>query len=195
MTELSELWTQAWQQLLGKARHELRGALNGVAVNLEVVRSRVSAGKTDREALQPFVDAVSDQFQDVTARTQAVMFLAGLKVDGADDVAKTLGHLAQLLVSAARADGTSLVVEGYDRSAPTSASPAAIRLALATGLMALIKEGGGICRLTHGREPVVRFSHQSASACSLGPEVTHTVRGHRIRIQESDGELTLVFPN
>lgn len=50
--------------LLKRAGHELRNAQNAAAVNLEVVRSRISAGKTDRDALQSFADNAAQGLED-----------------------------------------------------------------------------------------------------------------------------------
>ena len=181
---------------MDRSAHELKGALNGIALNLEVLRSRIASGKLDQKALEPFAEAGYREFDTATVLTEAVMFLGrGHRGEGPADVAVTLKHLAALLVPAARADGVELQVTGFDVPVPTTAAPDAVRAALAQGLLALIKEGGGSCRLEPGSDAVVRFSHQSASACSLGPVVTSTIAADGIRTQESDGALTLVFPS
>ena len=195
MTELDGLWAETYRELLNRSAHELKGALNGIALNLEVLRSRIDAGKLEQRALGPFAEAAYREFETATARAEALMAL-GREHRGQSppDVAMTLKQLATLLVPAAKAEQVELAVEGYDVSAPTSAAPEAVRLALARGLLALIKEGGGKCMLEAGADAVVRFSHQSASACSLGPVVTSTIAADGIRTTESDGALTLVFP-
>jgi hypothetical protein len=198
VTDAAGLWADAYQQVILRAAHELTGALNGVALNLEVIRSRADASKGDAKSLSSFAEAAYKEFDSVTEQTAAVLFLSRPhRGGGAPDVALTLRHLARLLVPAAKADGQILTVEGTDASAPTAAPPASLRLALATGLLGLIKEGepgGGTCSLKGGLEPVVRFSHQSARACSLGPVVTKIIAADGIRVQEEGGELTLVFP-
>lgn len=183
----------------------MKGALNGIALNLEVLRSRVASGKLEQQSLAPFAEAAYKEFEIATERTEAVLFL-GREHRGDDpaDVAMTLRQLATLLVPAAKAEGVELTVDGLDDPVPTSASADAVRLALGQGLLALIKEGGGMCRLTtderadataaNNPAAVVRFSHQSATACSLGPVVTSTIAADGIRTNDSDGTLTLVFP-
>jgi signal transduction histidine kinase len=189
-----ELWLGVLQQVAGLSAHEIKGALNGVALSLEVVRSRTAGGKKGDVA--DFATSAADHLELVTARVEALLYLTReANPPAPSDLGIILRHLAALLEPAAKADGGSLSVEGLKESALTSAPVAASRLALAAGLLALIKEGGtGGCRLTGGAEPVVRFSHQSATACSLGPEVTQTIAADGIRVQESDGALTLVFP-
>jgi hypothetical protein len=196
VTDLDGLWSATFRELAQFTRHDFRGALNGVEVNLEVVRSRMAAGKTDHESLAPFLDAATQQMQHVTERGEGMYFLVRVQLgDAAPDVAVALKHLAAMTVPAAKGKGVQLEVSGYEGSVATSAQPKAIALALASGLLALIKEGGGgRCTLERGSETVVRFSHQSATACSLGPEVTATIAADGIRVQDTDGVLTLVFP-
>lgn len=201
-----QLWLDVLQQVAGRSAHEIKGALNGVALSLEVVRSRTAGGRKGDVA--DFAVAAADHLELLTARVEALMYLArDQKPPAPSDVGIILRHLAALLEPAAKADGGALTVEGLGaaESALTSAPALSARLALATGLLALIKEGGaGSCKLEtvnepvtgafKGAGPVVRFSHQSARACSLGPVVTSTIAADGIRAQEKDGELTLVFP-
>jgi signal transduction histidine kinase len=195
VTDADALWAEAYKDLIRLAAHEIKGALNGIALNLEVLRSRIDAAKTDKQSLAPFAEAAYQEFETLSARTEAHLFLARPhRGTEPADVAVTLKHMATMLVPAARSDGVVLEVGGYDVSVPTSAPASAVRVGLATGLLTLIKEGGGRCRLEPGAGAVVRFSHQSATACSLGPVVTSTIAAEGIRVQEDDGELTLVFP-
>jgi hypothetical protein len=98
-------------------------------------------------------------------------------------------------VPAAKSDGGTLVVDGVERAAPTSAPAMAVRLALAAPFLSLIKEGGkGRCRLESGGETVVRFSHESAGACSIDPAVAETLAEHEIQNKRSGSDLLLIFP-
>lgn len=51
---------------LRQVAHEVRNALNGVAVNLEVARGRAQRS-TDVAQLTPFLDTASQQLESVTA--------------------------------------------------------------------------------------------------------------------------------
>ncbi len=191
-----ELWLDVLQQVAGRSAHEVKGALNGVSLSLEVVRTRTAAGKTADVA--DFASSAADHLEMVTSRVEALLYLAREPNPPAPaDVNVILRHLTALLQPAAASDGGSLTVEGLGESALTSASTAATRLALGAGMLAHIKEGAAAsCRLKGGVEPVVRFSHQSASAPtgSLGSMVKKIVAADGIRVTESDGELTLAFP-
>lgn len=78
-------------ELLGiisrRASHEVRNALNGVAVNIEVVRSRLSRPAPDLVELKTFADRASQES------------------DGAAALTNGLADLARLLARAAAASG------------------------------------------------------------------------------------------
>lgn len=63
------------RRLLKRAGHELRNAQNAAAVNLEVVRSRVAAGKTSTEALQSFADNAAKGLDDSARLGEALVTL------------------------------------------------------------------------------------------------------------------------
>ena len=200
MTELEALWLRALQQVVDKAAHEIRDSLNGLSLNVEVVRSR-SQKEGAATALSPFATAASSQLETLTERTESLLFLARPPRKGSrTDVALTLRHLATLLVPAAKADGGALLVGGYDRQAPTTAPSSGVRLALAAGLLNVMEKGGsGSCSLETGPDAVVRFSHESAGTCNLDSAIAASLAEQNIVIQTGDraaksGDLLIVFP-
>ena len=193
---VTALWDATFREFAASTRHDFRGALNGVEVNLEVIRSRTAAGKTDHQALAPFLEAASDQLQQVTARGEAMHFLVRVQLgDAPQDVALTLKHLTTLMLPTAKSDGVDLTVAGYEGSVPTSAPAKAVALALASAFLAYIKEGGEV-RVSLEKEPetVVRFSHESAGAVNLDPEVTAALLSHGIKARRSPQDLQILFP-
>ncbi len=72
MTDAS---ADALRLLLRRAGHELRNAQNAAAVNLEVVRSRVAAGKTNVESLQSFADNAAAGLEESAKLAQALVAL------------------------------------------------------------------------------------------------------------------------
>jgi hypothetical protein len=197
-SELEGLWLATLQEVVQQAAHEVKDALNGVSLNLEVIRSRSQRGDSGG-GLASFAVAASEQLELLSARAEALLFLARppRPANGPVDVAVTLKHLAALLVPAAKADGRSLAVDGYEIPAVTAASAVATRLALANGLLCLTREGGeGRCSLEFDGETVVRFSHESADTCSLDAAVAAAISGENqgIRHERSGSDLILVFP-
>lgn len=197
MTDLDTLWLATLQEIVGRAAHELKDALNGVHLNLEALRSRSGRPGATMTDIAGFATSAGDQMESLSARTESLLFLTRSHgaASGPADVAVILKHLATLLVPATRADGGTLAVEGYQRLAPTAAPAQATRLALAVALLGLTKEGGtSRCRLEEGAEPVVRFSHESAATWSFDPAVARAVAKHQIRTERSGPDLLIVFP-
>ena len=189
--DIDTLWLRSLEEVVNRAAHELKDSLNGVSLNVEVVRSRAGAG---REGLEAFAASAAEQLELLTVRAEALLFLARPPREPAD-VAVALRHLAALLIPAAKADGKRLSVDGYGRSAPTSAPAQHTRLALAAGLLTLLNKGSsGRCLLEKTDETVVRFSHESAGACTLEPAVAAAIQERQIRIEHAGPELLLRFP-
>ncbi|HJQ19499.1 MAG TPA: hypothetical protein VJ867_04050 [Gemmatimonadaceae bacterium] len=193
--DLDTLWLHTLEEVVNRAAHEVKDSLNGVSLNVEVVRVRARPGvNTDGGGLAAFATAAAEQLELLTVRAEALLFLSRPPREPAD-VGLALRHLAALLIPAAKADGKRLVVDGYGRSAPTSASAQATRLALGAGLLAVLQgDHSGRCQLEQNGEIVVRFSHESAGACSLDPAVSAAIQQHDIRSDLSNGELRLRFP-
>ncbi|MEX2177682.1 MAG: hypothetical protein WD801_03160 [Gemmatimonadaceae bacterium] len=195
---LDRLWLAVLQEIVDMAAHELKDVLNGVSLNLEVVRSRSgTAAGMEGGRVAPFAVAAADQLAVLTDRVEALLFL-GRPARNPADVALALRHLAALLVPATRSDGCSLAVTGYGAATPTSVRAQAVRLALGSSMLVLTKRGGnGLCGLSaagSGSATVVRFSHESAAALDLDPEIAAAIVADDIHVQRSDGDLLLEFP-
>ena len=54
MASVDELWLAVLQRLCDATAHDLKGALNGVALNVEVLRSRTGRSSTDAATLHQF---------------------------------------------------------------------------------------------------------------------------------------------
>src|SRR5207253_10440004 len=67
---------QAIREIIRRAGHEIRNALNGVAVNVEVVRSRSGvATETSRRELTPFAERAMIQVGEASALTDGLVAL------------------------------------------------------------------------------------------------------------------------
>jgi signal transduction histidine kinase len=67
---------EAVREILRRAGHELRNALNGVAVNVEVVRSRADREGSPKE-LASFAERASAQVGEASALTDGLLALVG----------------------------------------------------------------------------------------------------------------------
>src|SRR4051812_21248311 len=61
------LWADTLQSLANVVAHDLRNALNAVAVNLEVVRSRSARG-AEASAIAPFAATAANNFETAPQR-------------------------------------------------------------------------------------------------------------------------------
>ena len=192
---IAALWLNTLHEIMDRSAHEVKDSLNGVSLNLEVIRSRSSRAGTAAKDIASFAEAASGQFETLTARVEAMLALARPPRAGSADLAQSLKLLSTLLVPAARADGRTLTVDGYEQSVPTGAPALAVRLALASGMLSLVKGSkSGRCTLQSGLEPVVRFSHESAVTCSLDSAVAEALAGCNINTRRSDHDLLIEFP-
>ena len=194
MIDVDRLWLRTLEEVVNRAAHEVKDSLNGVSLNLEVIRSRSSGPVANGQSFATFATSASEQLEQLSARTEAVLFLARPAREPAD-VALTLKHLASLFVPTAKSEGGSLTVDGYERSTPTGASGQATRLALAAGLLMLTRGAeDSRCHLDSNGGTVVRFSHESADACSLDSAVAKAIAEHSISSVRSGSDLILRFP-
>ncbi|HEX5830625.1 MAG TPA: hypothetical protein VFY16_06575 [Gemmatimonadaceae bacterium] len=125
--EVGPLWLATLQELGERVAHELRNALNGAAVNLEVVRSRV--GVADAARVTPFVELAADQLAQV-ARLNDALLWAVRPAPAPADVAVAAERLVVLCAPIARAGGGGLELEPIDHPGLTSAPPELVRLLL-----------------------------------------------------------------
>jgi signal transduction histidine kinase len=81
------------REILRRAGHELRNALSGVAVNVEVVRSRAAVAGGSGE-IHSFAERASSQISEASALADGLLALtrALLVSLGAADGKKTAGH-------------------------------------------------------------------------------------------------------
>ncbi len=195
--EVEVLWLDALQQVAGRAAHEIKGALNGVCVNLEVVRSRAAnpAGGP-ASGLTRFAEAAAGQLEELVAMNEALLALTRRPRDVVD-VAATAGHLMTLLAPAARSEGGSLAVVGLPSNGggATSAPATAVRLVLATALLrALDKRAVATCRVDVADGMVIRLECADGSTIDIDPRVVQAANDAGIQVENNDGGLSVAFP-
>src|SRR5690349_11367443 len=95
LADAGVLWRVELQRALGRATHDVKDALNGVSVNLEVVRSRASRADAPVSSVAPFAEAAAQQLERLTALLDAVLAL-GRSERGPAEVGVTLRRVAAL---------------------------------------------------------------------------------------------------
>lgn len=189
------LWLETLQQLTARAAHELKGALNGVSVNLEVVRGRSAQADQPASAVERFAVAAATQLDVVIEMNEALLALARRPRDPAD-VTAAVRQVAGLLgpvASAARAE--LAVTSSVDGLASSSRAPAVVvRTVLARSVMALMDAGGGRVQLGSSDAGTIVELVGSQEAVVLDPRVAALAADAGIGIRAAGAALTLTFP-
>jgi signal transduction histidine kinase len=195
VARVEHLWLAALRRLAAGVGHEMRNALNGVAVNLEVVRSRSARDGMPATSLAQYASTASDQLESVIAIAEALVAL-----NRAPQRPVVAGRVADQLLSLIRpplvAVGGSarLIVEGEGKS---DVSAEAARLVLAGAL-----EAGATAAAEHKSEllcivrPVNGVEVEVTAGqgpLSLGDEIRHIAIENGIDVRANDG-ITLTFP-
>jgi len=193
------LWLAALQRALDRAAHDVKDALNGVSVNLEVVRSRAGRADAAASAVAPFADAAAHQLERLTALLDAVLAL-GRRERGPVDVGITLRRVAAVCsASNAASDARVTVREALANDARTGVPSEAVRLALTAPLLDVVASRRGesrdpvVCELAgDGDALVVRLL--ADRAVTMPADAAEALRALGVRWTESANELSIVFP-
>jgi signal transduction histidine kinase len=176
---VEQLWLATLQRLAAGVAHELRNALNGVAVNLEVVRSRSARDGTPATSLAQYAGSASEQLEGVIAIAEALVSL-NREPQRPLAAARVADQVLALLRPPLVASGGSarLVVVGEGR---TNAPPDVARIVLAaaldaaagaaaegrTELLCVVRPASGIeVEITAGAAPLPL----DASVCRLAAD-------------------------
>jgi signal transduction histidine kinase len=193
------LWLAALQRALARAAHDVKDALNGVSVNLEVVRSRASRADAAASTVAPFAEAAAQQLERLTALLDAVLAL-GRSERGPVDVGITLRRVAALCsASNAASDARVTVREALHGDARTSVAMDAVRLALTAPLLDVVASRRGesreavVCELaSDGDALVVRLL--ADRPVPMPADIAEVLRAAGVRWTEAGHELSVVFP-
>jgi len=191
---LSALWLTTLQQLADRAAHDVRNTLNGVAVNVEVVRSRAVRGG-DVSTIAPFATAAATQVEILSGQADALVAI--LRPTSAPvDIGALLGRLVTLMRGE---DGNSEIALDLPVNSGAVASGAggnATRLALSAALMAALDRGGRVaCRLGTEGAPTVYISSGSGGPLTLDHDIAATVTNAGILLAPSPDGIVVTFPS
>lgn len=199
--DLASLWLLTLQRAVGRASHDVKDALNGVSVNLEVIRSRSARPEVPAAAVAKFGEAAAQQLERLTTLMDAVLALTRADRSPAD-VALTLRRVVVVCgASASSADAVvSFVDDAGAGAAHTRVHGDVVRLALMAPLLDVVT---GVNRTPQLSPVTCTMDMDEASVhvvisadgrCAAIPEALMDVlRGAGVRW--TDGErLSLAFP-
>lgn len=188
------LWLDTLHRLCARAAHELKGALNGVSVNLEVVRSRAAKPDTAAASVARYANAAVAQFDEVMELSAALLSLAR-QARVPVELGPTIRDIAVPLQRAAKSDGRRLeLASAFDELGVTSAQGNAARLAIGASLLAGIESSAHVeCRAL----PNATLRIGSCDGAALRPPsaaVIDAVADAGIRIEAESSAISIRFP-
>jgi hypothetical protein len=196
--EIDARWLDALSRLVGRAAHELKGALNGVSVNQEVIRSRAEKPNTMAASLSTFAAAAAGQLDAVISLTDALL---GLTRKGPEPivVGVEVRRIAILLGAAARSDGKHLTLDdagALSALGATSAPGSAVRLAICESLLAAVDASTNVhcTAVADPRTPMIRIESSDGNAMTVESEIVIAAADAGITIRAEPSAVSISFP-
>ncbi|GAC1647271.1 MAG: hypothetical protein NVS4B3_01050 [Gemmatimonadaceae bacterium] len=188
------MWLRTFQRIAARATHELRNAMNGAAVNLEVVRSRAGRMDPPSDSIGPFAEAAADQFTATVGMVEALVALAR-PARNPLDLSDYITHLAAVLSPGLRSAGGTMAVEvPRDTPVVTAAPGDLVRALVGAALLASADGASAVwCRVTAGSAVVVRIE-RAGGVPMLDAESEAAAATAGIRVEASNDILTLTLP-
>jgi hypothetical protein len=206
LATVDELWLGVLQRLCDAAAHPFKGAMNGVVINLEVVRSRSSrsdsggtegggGGGADAASLRPFAEAAAAEMESVIRSAEALLALTR-PARGPADIARIAKDIATL----AAPDGATRVTidKSVERLATTSAPPSAVRMAIGAVLLAAVEVGNDVVcdAVADAPSPTIRVSagERDGSRFALNDEAVSAAYSAGVHLDITKSGATITFP-
>jgi signal transduction histidine kinase len=159
------LWLDTLQALGRPVAHEVRNALNGVSVNLEVVRSRAARPDAAAASVARYADVAAAQVETLAALVDALLAVVRAPGDRADAV-RVVAPLVALFDAVARPEGGAVELRVAPEGEPvrTALDGATLR-ALAGALLAAAAERGATltCELDGASPPTLRLRRSDSA--------------------------------
>lgn len=188
------LWAETLQHMANVVAHDLRNALNAVAVNLEVVRGRSARG-ADASAISPFAATAANQFEIAAAAAEALLGFARPE-PGRADVAALVARIGRL-VSVGGADRLHVTDRSHGNAITRAPSDIA-RVAVARSVLGALGTAGigeqVACEITADDGIFLRVICPSHVPPLPDPQVVAAAAASDIRILTREQSLELRFP-
>ncbi len=202
--EAAQLWLASLQRAMGRASHDVKDSLNGVSVNVEVIRSRAARPDVPASAVAAFAEAAGQQLERLTSLIEAVLALGRPERDPAD-VALTLRRIVVLCsASSSNADADVELREadsGMGGGTATRVRGDVVRLAL---LAPLLEAVAGTDRSTRATAVLCTIGGDAAHVLvtigapgrrsGMPDSVADVVRAGGVSWTEGSQDLSLAFP-
>ena len=188
-----ELWLDTLAEVCARAAHEVKGVLNGVSVNLEVVRSRSARGQGEVSSVRKFAESANGQFERLSEMSEALLLLCRLPREPVE-VSATVKQLVTLLEPVAKAEGHVLEVSEASGAGAVRARGNVVRLIIASALLAALDRKADVrCEVELGDDAIIRIA-AGAHVINVPSEVSDAAQHDGVRIEHDGGSITLAFP-
>ena len=185
------LWAATLQSLANVVAHDLRNALNAVAVNLEVVRSRSARG-AEASAIAPFAATAATNFETAASAAEALLAFARPE-PGRDEIAAHVPRLARLLAD--RGGAGLRVSDQSDGRAATTAPPDIARVAVARSVLAAVAEDeGAACEIAVDDGIFLRITGATRVPPPPDSDLVAAALEQGIRITPRERSIEIRFP-
>jgi signal transduction histidine kinase len=201
LEDVGSLWLATLQRAMARASHDVKDALNGVSVNLEVIRSRAARPDTPASAVASFAESAGHQLERLTSLSDAVLAL-GRAERSPIDVGLTLRRVVTICSASTSSDDAAvrLVEDASMNSTFSRVSSDVVRLTLLALLLELVvspARGAALsevtCSLSSTEDGVrVRFAADGRHA-TMPDALAEVLRNAGLRWTEAN-DISLTFP-
>lgn len=194
-SSIEALWLETLGVLVDRAAHEVKGALNGVVVNVEVVRSRSGKPDVSAASLQQFAESAAGQLDAVIGMTEAMLVLTRPPRRPLG-VAQAVRHVEALIGPAARADDKRVELRGIvDALGSTSADADVARLVIGSAFIAAVDASSAVvCDGTPGTDAAVLCWECEGPLPPIDSAVLSLAAAEGIEVQGEGSRLSITFP-
>ncbi|HEY0971825.1 MAG TPA: hypothetical protein VGE02_12725 [Gemmatimonadales bacterium] len=190
----ARLWLDAMHAIGRPLAHEVKNALNGLSVNLEVVRSRASMPDAPAAGVSRFAEAAAEQLEVVTALSESLLDMVRPAPAGMELVT-VVRRLAVPLRAIARPDGGDVRVEAPTTPTRTALGGAELRAVVAALLTGAFERTARLsCEIGGGPGPTLRLTRDDAALPELPHRVRRVAAHSGVRLELEPDSWTATFP-
>jgi signal transduction histidine kinase len=187
------LWLGALGRLAGRAAHELKNPLNGLALNLEVVRSRTVRGGTDVGALVPYATAAAQELERAIPLVEALLALAR-PLPNPVDLRLAMQPLLVLYGAIAKAGGGSLAVVYEAEHMFVTADCDTVRALVAESLDVSVGANLEVAGKVGESDGAISLRLVGGAGRPIATRMEQLAAEHHIRLNSDEDETLLLMP-
>jgi len=195
-TCVDALWLATLHRIFARAAHEVKGALNGVSVNLEVVRSRAEKPDAPASAVRQYAASASGQLEGVIDMSEALLAL-GRPVREPVEIALMVRRFGALLGPAAKADSRLLEIDdSLEVVGLTPANGSVVRLSIGATLLAAIEASAHVrCTATRAEaSSTLRIESGDSALLAADDVIVNIAAAAGIKMQAEPSAISISFP-